>query len=302
MRGWWRQNGGAARASISTMESPSPLPYPPTAFNPLLDRITLVYPTLSRTERQVADFVLANPLAFTRTPISHITTQSGASAPTIMRFCRAAGFKGLTDLKLSMVAALGDGARQDRRVAPAHAGNALLDTASELIERLRQHMQGHQVQDAMTLLASAETVTCMASYHVQNAATYARDCLLRHGIRALTPDSPDYPGAPASGRQANGLGLFFCFGIPDAAMVDAITRYRRHGRGAIAISNASIAPFVQASLAITVGPAIHGRAAMSSADLLPHLLLTDLLVEGSDCRRRAAAAAWADSDPGAAFQ
>jgi DNA-binding MurR/RpiR family transcriptional regulator len=264
------------------METPSPLPCPPTAFNPLLNRITLVYPTLSRTERQVADFVLSNPLAFTRTPISHITTKSGASAPTIMRFCRAAGFKGLTDLKLSMIAALGDGARRDTQLTAAQPGNGLLDAGSDLIDRLRQHMQGQLVQDAMTLLANAATVTCMASYHLQHAAAYARDCLLRHGIRALAPESPDYPGAPGSGRQAGVAGLFFCFGIPDAAMVDAITRYRCHGNGAIVISNVSIAHFVQASVAIAVGPQVCGGASdMSSVRLLPHLLLTDLLVEGA---------------------
>jgi DNA-binding MurR/RpiR family transcriptional regulator len=285
------------------MEPTSPLPFSPTAFNPLLNRITLVYPTLSRTERQVADFVLANPLAFTRTSISHITTKSGASAPTIMRFCRAAGFKGLTDLKLSMVAALGDGSRQGTQVSPAQPGSGLLDTASDLIERLRQHMQGELVQDAMTILADAATVTCMASYQLHNAAAYARDCLLRRGIRALTPESPDYPGAPGSGRQAGAAGLFFCFGIPDAAMVDAITRYRRYGDGAIVISNVSIADIVQASVPIAVGPPVNsGASEMSSASLLPHLLLTDFLVEGACRRRSAAASTWTGTNPNGPFQ
>ncbi len=285
------------------MQSRSPLPCPSTAFNPLLDRITLVYPRLSRTERQVADFVLANPLAFTRTPISHITTKSGASAPTIMRFCRAAGFKGLTDLKLSMVAALGDEARQGTPVTPAPLGNGLLDSASDLVERLRLHMQGELVQDAMTLLADAATVTCMASYQLQHAAAYARDCLLRHGIRALAPDSPDYPGPPGSARQADVAGLFFCLGIPDAAMVDAITRYRRYANGALVISNVSIDQFVQATVAIAVGPPLNGGASdLSSTRLLPHLLLTDLLVEGASGKRPAAARTFTGSNQNGPFQ
>ncbi len=66
--------------------------------------------------------------------------------------------------------------------------------------------------------------------------------------------------------------------------VDAITRYRRHGKGAIVISNVPVERFVAPTVAIPVGPA---GAAAPSACLLPHLLLTDLLVEAGSRRRLA---------------
>lgn len=250
------------------------------AANHVLDRIERVYSTLSRSERQVADYVMANPISFTRTPISHITARCGASAPTIMRFCRAAGFDGLTDLKLSMVAMLGEVGRKDDGAAPDEITTGVLDTASELVDRLRQQVRGDRVMQAIALLAAAPAVTCMASHQLQQAASYARDCLLRHGLQALLPSSPAYQGAPGSATAPPALGLFFCCGVPDAAMADAITRYRRFGRGAIVLGTVPVEPFAQPSVEITVGTQAESLAAPCATLLLPHFLMTDLLIEG----------------------
>ncbi|GEM_PF-4205350 len=272
------------------MNNDQPSVAPPT-LNPVLDRIARVYATLSRAERQVADYVLHNPFAFTRTSIRTITATCGASAPTILRFCRAVGFSGLTDLKLSMVAVLGDTSSHTWTAPPpSSSSNDLLDAASVLIDGLRQQLHGAQLRDAMDLLAGAPVVTCMACHHLLYAAAYARDRLLRCGMHALTPDSPAYAGAPDAAVAAAVVGLFFCMGTPDAALSDTITRYRRYGKGAIVISNVTTAPFAQASVQILVGPALLSNTATSSSvHLLPHLLMTDLLVNGASQKRGNAA-------------
>lgn len=251
--------------------------------NAVLEQIARAYPGLSRTERQVADYVLANPLSFTRTPISRITASSGASAPTILRFCRAAGFSGLTDLKLSMVEVLG---------APAPAGGpdrpcSLFDSAGELLDRLRRQSHAKALGDAATLLAGATRITCSASHSLQHAAAYARDSLLRHGIHALTPASPGYGGAPDQGGWPGAAALFFCQGPPDAALVDAMTRYRQHGKGAVVISDVTLAPFAQPSVQILVGVApTVPDSGISSVQLFAHLLMTDLVVRSLLQERR----------------
>lgn len=244
--------------------------------NPVLDRIARVYPTLSRAERQVADFVLADPERLARTPMSRITSQSGTSAPTILRFCRAAGFTGLTDLKLSMVATLGD------RAAAALMPDSVLDTATALIAQLRNTPLRAQIAEAAALLAASAGVTCMASHDLLAAAAYARDALLCRGMHALTPDAPAYGGAPAASAAADAVGLFFVRGIPTAALADTITRYRRYGKGAIVVGSVSMSPFAQASVQIRTGVTPESAAAHGSTVLLPHLLVTDLLVDAID--------------------
>jgi DNA-binding MurR/RpiR family transcriptional regulator len=259
----------------------------PTA-NPVLERIEKIYLSLTRAERQVADFVLANAENLARTPINGITSQSGTSAPTIMRFCRAAGFNGLTDLKLSMVAVLGGRDDTPGVATPKAAGRfsiehpgalPLLEEARELIEGLSHRPVSEQVAEAAALLAGATRVTCMASHDLYAAAAYARDALLRIGIHALTPDAPAYDGAPSHALHAPAVGLFFCHGTPNAALADAITRYRHFGGGAIVAGNVTVAPFAQASVQILSGLPATSAALHGSTLLLPHLLLTDLLAD-----------------------
>ncbi|NIA52532.1 MurR/RpiR family transcriptional regulator [Massilia sp. TW-1] len=266
------------------------LPLPPCsaslAANSVLDRIARIYPTLSRAERQVADFVLADPGGLARTPISRITSQSGASAPTILCFCRAVGFKGLTDLKLSMVAVLGGDARTE---ASATSDHPLLNSATELVDKLRHLALRAHIAEAAALLAGAAGVTCMASHDLLAAAAYARDALLSRAVHALTPDAPAYGGAPSGPATAHAVGLFFCRGLPTAALADTITRYRRHGHGAIVVGDVTVAPFAQAPVEIATGLPPRRGAAHGSTALLPHLLVTDLLVDALVRRRGAAA-------------
>ena len=72
----------------------------------LLDDIRAALPKLSAAERQVAQDVLTAPRAWLTDPIAQIAERSDVSTPTVMRFCRSMGFKGLADFKLRLGASL----------------------------------------------------------------------------------------------------------------------------------------------------------------------------------------------------
>jgi RpiR family carbohydrate utilization transcriptional regulator len=55
--------------------------------------------SLSTSERRVAQFCLDNPNGFAKLPVSEIAGRCHVSAPTVVRFCRNAGFEGLADFK-----------------------------------------------------------------------------------------------------------------------------------------------------------------------------------------------------------
>jgi len=59
-------------------------------------------PNLAVAERQVADWVLQNSEDVIHTSMARVAQQCGVSDTTVLRFCRAAGFKGYMDLKLSI--------------------------------------------------------------------------------------------------------------------------------------------------------------------------------------------------------
>lgn len=59
-------------------------------------------PELSLAERKVGERLLANTKWFVRSSVAEIAKESGVSQPTVIRFCRSMGYKGLPEFKLQL--------------------------------------------------------------------------------------------------------------------------------------------------------------------------------------------------------
>lgn len=90
-----------------------------TGSEDLLSRIEGLIPTMSRSDVKIARKLLAKPDEFIRASVRSIATDIGVSEPTIVRFCRNAGFEGFRDLKFRLTQELAfQQAQRDARVVP----------------------------------------------------------------------------------------------------------------------------------------------------------------------------------------
>ncbi|MDH4395051.1 MAG: SIS domain-containing protein [Limnobacter sp.] len=96
----------------------------------LLNRLRQSLGTLSPAEQAVARLVLADAAAFQRTSVSELARLAGVSSPTVVRFCRAMGYEGLSDFKLKLAAQLGDG------VPFVHQTVKASDSSADLIQKV----------------------------------------------------------------------------------------------------------------------------------------------------------------------
>ncbi len=246
--------------------------------NPFLEGIAEAYPRLTPAERKVADLLLEDPLQFSRTSMADMGASAGASAPTIMRFCRAVGCAGLTELKQGLVGSLGEYDRTVRFHLPPqrtrHGPSDVLDYSAAVVRRLRGQLDSVEVAQAVARLGAAQQVACVGAYQLGLAALYARDALLRQGIAAEAPGQPSHGQASPPGV----LGLFFCHSMPDAPMIDSIKQHYHAGAGAVILSDVPLAAFIPASVKLVVGTA---QAPAGGAGLmLPFCLMTDVLLAG----------------------
>ncbi len=67
-----------------------------------LARIRSKLPSLATAERQAADWILQHPEELIHSSMAQVAYECGVSDTTVLRFCRAAGFRGYMDLKLSI--------------------------------------------------------------------------------------------------------------------------------------------------------------------------------------------------------
>jgi RpiR family transcriptional regulator, carbohydrate utilization regulator len=79
------------------------------ASHDLLDRIRQRLEELNRSERKVADVILADPGAATSMSIASLAQAASVSEPTVNRFCRSFDAKGYPDFKIKLAQSLAGG-------------------------------------------------------------------------------------------------------------------------------------------------------------------------------------------------
>jgi DNA-binding MurR/RpiR family transcriptional regulator len=70
-------------------------------------RIRALLPSLPPASRQVAEFVLADPARVAGLTITEVSRASGVSEASTLRFCRAIGFQGYPELRLTLATEMG---------------------------------------------------------------------------------------------------------------------------------------------------------------------------------------------------
>ncbi|WP_043114955.1 transcriptional regulator HexR [Solimonas soli] len=161
----------------------------------LLARIATGLDALRKSERAVADFVLAQPNDVLQLSIAELAERAGVSQPTVARFATALGFSGYREFKLRLAQSLASGVpfvHQD--VGPDDAlemvGPKVFDRTIGALLDVRNHLDATRLAQAVHLLAKARRI--------------------------------DFHGIGNSGIVAlDGQHKFFRYGVPAAAYVDA---------------------------------------------------------------------------------
>ena len=73
----------------------------------MLDKISQALNDLSGAERKVAECALSEPKWFVHAAVAEIAERATVNQPTVIRFCRTLGYKGLPEFKLALSAGLG---------------------------------------------------------------------------------------------------------------------------------------------------------------------------------------------------
>ncbi len=111
----------------------------------VITRINSFYDKLSPSERRVADYVREHPEEVIHMPMARLAQHAGVSDPSVLRFCRAIGYRGYLDFKVALTQDLAspvqfiqgsvdphDSIKEIAQKIFAAANNALLETLQEL--------------------------------------------------------------------------------------------------------------------------------------------------------------------------
>jgi RpiR family carbohydrate utilization transcriptional regulator len=145
----------------------------------ILEKITQHNSVFSKSERKVAEVILANPQTAIHSSIATLAKMSGVSEPTVNRFCRRLDTKGYPDFKLHLAQSLANGTPYVNRHVeeddgPEEYTNKIFESTMASLEVARQSVDIATINRAVDLLTQAQKISF---FGLGASASVAHDAL-----------------------------------------------------------------------------------------------------------------------------
>ena len=129
----------------------------------LTERIRSASGKMRKSEKKVADYVLANLAGVINMRIVDLAAQADVSEPTVVRFCRAVGVEGFQDFKLALAQELAAGSGFGKEAITdtdsiADFSRKIFDSTIATLLKVRDGLQAASIHQAITALTQANRV------------------------------------------------------------------------------------------------------------------------------------------------
>lgn len=248
---------------------------------------------LSPAEQRVADLVLSKPRSVLSDPIHDIALSAQVSQPTVIRFCRSVGCKGLSDFKLRLASGL------SMSVPITHSQVTLDDSMLELgakvlgntanaILQLRNELRRESIDQAIQLVAAADRVEIFALGNYASVAHDAQTKFLRLGLPCGAHTEAHLQELTAASIQPGTVAIIISSGgkLPELMALQEMIQHR--GAALIAIT-ANQSPLARkADVALVAEHNENASTHLPMVSRVLHLLLIDILIVGLELRHASA--------------
>jgi RpiR family carbohydrate utilization transcriptional regulator len=129
----------------------------------ILEVIRTLRQALRKSERKVADLVLAQPRRLLTATLAETAVMAGVSQPTVIRFCVAIGCTGFQDLKLRLAHSLALGTPATHSVLletdqPEAIVEKIFDYTISSLDWARHHLDKSALAEAISVLEKARSI------------------------------------------------------------------------------------------------------------------------------------------------
>ena len=148
-----------ARSPLASVKTPLATPIGRNVFELIMVRM----PGLRKSDRRVAEQILADPQAALTATVSETAQQAGVSEPTVMRFCAALGFEGFQDFKLKLAHSMALGIPATQSVlgsddTPQTLIDKVFDYTMTSLDWARSRLDQDAVAKAIDMLVAARRI------------------------------------------------------------------------------------------------------------------------------------------------
>ena len=256
----------------------------------LLAQLTADLPKLSKSEVKVAEAILADPEAATRSSIAALASLAEVSEPSVNRFCKRFGASGFPDFKLRLARSLVAGVPFMSQAVDFEDGvdtypRKLFDNTIGALMLARDQLPLASIDAAVEHLAEAKRIYFFGLGSSAAVAQDAEHKFFRFNVPVTTHTDPLMLRMLSAGGGHGDVFFFISHTGRTKTIVEAAELAKKAGATVIALTanGSPLAEICDCTLGITVAENTDDYLPMTSR--IVHLVTLDALVTGVTIKR-----------------
>lgn len=242
-------------------------------------------PELRKSERKVAEYVLANPGDVIHRRIVDLAREAEVSEPTVVRFCRAIGCTGFQDFKVLLAQHIAHNAQyQEFSLNESDSAreytNKVFDSTIDTLKRVRDSINVYSIEQAVAALMLARRVEFYGFGASSPVATDAQHKFFRLQIPSSAYSDPHIQAMSAMSLTDEDVVVAISQSGRTQALLDAMNLVKESGAKIIGLApgNTPVARECDIALHIDVEEDTENYTPLPSR--IAHMAIIDILAVG----------------------
>jgi RpiR family carbohydrate utilization transcriptional regulator len=256
----------------------------------LLDAIQSHLDDFSKSEKRVAEQVLADPQLVLTENLTALAKNATVSEPTVIRFCRAIGADGWHDFKLKLAQSLA------LALPEANEVMATDDLASDLVNKicsrsintlldLRNHLNPDAIQQALDMLKQANKIEFYGHGTSGLVATDAQHKFFRSGVPTVAYSDPHIHSIAAALLTKGDAVVAISQRGGNAALLRSVQLAKTNGANIIVLGPSGTPLAKLATVLVPIDLSMNADPYTPISARLAHLVVIDILAVGLALQR-----------------
>ncbi len=256
----------------------------------ILEKIANELDTFSKSERKVAEVILASPNTVIHASIAALAKQANISEPTVNRFCRRLDTKGYPDFKLHLAQSLANGTPYVNRhvdeddTADEYTAKIFESTMASL-ELARKSLNTSTVNRAVDLLTQANKISFFGLGASAVVAHDAQNKFFRFNVPVVYFDDILMQRMSAINSQQGDVVIVISHTGRTKSLVEVAALAKENDATVIGITTEGTPLAKECNIVLSVDVAEDTDLYMPMSSRIAQLTLVDILATGFTLRR-----------------
>lgn len=244
----------------------------------VLTKINGSFPSLTKSEKKIAQYVLVNSADIEFLSIGELAQKAEVAETTVIRFCRKLDFKGYQDFKLSLARYLA-ATKAQQRGKEHDADYQMISGYLDYLKRLSKAVDIKNINQIANVIDQAHSVCIFGAGISGIVGSYLKSRLVRMGINVIFDPDIHLQAIDLAVLRADDLVMAISSSGNTVDLLRNVQIAQKFGVKTIAISNYLNSKLAKMSDFILTPPAGSGRDNSEFLPVMGQLVVIDLICE-----------------------